>query len=446
MRVCVINGSPKGEYSITLQTVRYLEARFPSDSFTVLHVGQKLRKYEGDFSEIRGAIEEAEVLLFSYPVYTFIAPYQLHRFIELLHESGASLAGKFATQFTTSKHFYDVTAHGYIRENCADLGLWYIDGLSADMDDLITEKGQKEAEAFWKFVLFSAENRLAKCPVARKTGERKSYAASFVPTPKRENGETVIVTNCEKGDSSLAAMIEDFRAIYPYKTKVVNIAEYRFDGGCLGCFRCAADGTCVYRDGFDRFLREEIQTGNAIVYAFSVKEHSMGASFKRYDDRQFCNGHRTVTMGMPMGYLINGSLENEPNLKMIIEGRAEVGGNFLAGCAEDAEGIEMLSTRLSYAVENGLVLPPNFYGVGGMKIFRDLIYLMRGLMKADHKFYKKHGIYDFPQKKKGMLLKMQLVGALMSNPKLRAKMGDQMNEGMIAPYKKVLDAIDKENS
>ena len=36
-----------------------------------------------------------------------------------------------------------------------------------------------------------------------------------------------------------------------------------------------------------------------------------------------------------------------------------------------------------------------------MKIFRDLIYVMcRGMMKADHKFYKEHGIYDFPYKQK----------------------------------------------
>lgn len=62
-------------------------------------------------------------------------------------------------------------------------------------------------------------------------------------------------------------------------------------------------------------------------------------------------------------------------------------------------------------------------------------------MKADHKFYKAHEQYDFPQKKKGTMLKMYLVGALLSNPKLKGKIGNQMNEGMIAPYKKVLEAV-----
>ena len=45
----------------------------------------------------------------------------------------------------------------------------------------------------------------------------------------------------------------------------------------------------------------------------------MGARFKMYDDRQFCNGHRTVTMGMPIGYLVSGEYSKEPNLQMILE-------------------------------------------------------------------------------------------------------------------------------
>ena len=54
----------------------------------------------------------------------------------------------------------------------------------------------------------------------------------------------------------------------------------------------------------------------------------MGARFKMYDDRQFCNGHRTVTIGMPVGYLVSGCYSVEKNLQTIIEGRANVGQNF----------------------------------------------------------------------------------------------------------------------
>ena len=33
MKIAVINGSPKGKYSITLQTVLYLQRKFPEHTF-----------------------------------------------------------------------------------------------------------------------------------------------------------------------------------------------------------------------------------------------------------------------------------------------------------------------------------------------------------------------------------------------------------------------------
>lgn len=439
MKVCVLNGSPKGKYSITLQTVLYLQKKFPEDVFEIVHIGQRIKALERDPAEAFDAIGRAELLLFCYPVYTFIAPYQLHRFVELMKERGVDVAGKLAAQLTTSKHFFDVTAHAYVEQNCADLRLKYLGGLSADMDDLLTEQGRKDAVAFWCYTKHCAENGLVAAPTAPQSHPLPAYTRTLEPVTHKGGFDTVIVTNREPQDSALAAMIEDFKAVYPYDTREINIAEYPFAGGCLGCFNCAGDGKCVYKDGFDTFLREKIQTARAIVFAFSIKDHSMGASFKRYDDRQFCNGHRTVTMGMPMGYIIHGDYCSEPNLQLIVRGRCEVGHNYLAGEACDAQGIRAMAQRLEYALQNELVLPQNFLGVSGMKIFRDLIYVMRGMMKADHRFYKQHGIYDFPQKKLGTILKMQLVGGLVCNPKIKAKLGNKMNEGMIAPYQKVIE-------
>ena len=59
-------------------------------------------------------------------------------------------------------------------------------------------------------------------------------------------------------------------------------------------------------------------------------------------------------------------------------------------------------------------------------------------MKADHKFYKAHGIYDFPQKQKKRILQMKLVGALMAVPSVQRKAKGKMTEAMIGPYEKVV--------
>ena len=447
MNILVINGSPKGANSITLQTVNYLQKLHGEHTFTVLHAGQKIKALEKDFSPAAAMIAQAEVLLFSYPVYTFITPSQLHRFIELLKASGISLAGKFASQLTTSKHFYDVTAHRYVQDNCQDLGLKYVQGLSADMDDLLTKKGQQEARDFFDFLCWSVMQDCYEAFPAHRSAPAHKAVTVPVEDGNEKSGDVVIITDCEENDAQLTAMIARFRAVFPRKTRVVNLREYPFRGGCLGCFHCAADGKCIYTDGFDTFLREKIQTAESIVYAFSVKDHSMGALFKLYDDRQFCNGHRTVTMGMPMGYLISGDYSKEYNLQMIVEGRAQVGSNFLAGVATDETDpngeIDRMAKSLYFALKNRYNPPQNFYGIGGMKIFRDLIWLMQGMMKADHKFYKAHGQYDFPQKKFGRMLMMYLVGGLLASPKLKKKMGNKMNEGMLMPYKKVLDEVEK---
>lgn len=448
MNILVLNGSPKGENSITLQTSLYLQKLFLQHNFEILHIGQRIKLLERDFTPALQAIEKADLLLFSYPVYTFIAPSQLHRFIELLKASGMEIKGKFATQISTSKHFYDVTAHRYIEDNCYDLGLKYIRGLSADMEDLLTEQGQQEARNFMQYVTWCvAQDIYEPIPAPAVCPNHQPVEVPAESVQPKQPGDVVIITDCEEDNVQLKTMIARFQAKLAVKSRVVNIREYPIKGGCLGCFHCAVSGECIYTDGFDAFLRSSIQTADAMVFAFSIKDHSMGAVFKQYNDREFCNGHRTVTMGMPVGYLISGNYSEEYNLQMIVEARSEVGGNFLAGIATDEfdpnREIDHLAAKLQYALQHHYTKPQNFYGVGGMKIFRDLIYLMQGMMKADHAFYKAHNQYDFPQKKKGTVIKMYLVGALLSNPKLKSKMGNKMNEGMIAPYKKVLDGIKK---
>jgi multimeric flavodoxin WrbA len=450
MKIAVINGSPKGQYSITLQTIRYLERKYPEHEFRILNAGQKIKALEKNFDEAEEILTSSDAVIFSYPVYTFLAPSQLHRFIELTKASGVDLSGIYATQITTSKHFYDVTAHKYIEENALDLGMRYIRGLSADMEDLLSESGQKDAEKFFERFLWSVKEGIFEIQKKKERTYSPITANSAKEIAKTDGKDIVIITDNTDANSNLARMTDRFRAVFGYKTRVVNIAEYPLAGGCLGCFRCAVSEKCVYKDGFDSFLRENIQTADAIVYAFNVSDHSMGARFKMYDDRNFCNGHRTVTVGMPVGYLVSGNYSQEHNLRTVIEAHAETGGNFLCGVATDEYNtdaqIDALAKSLAFALETKHTAPQNFWGVGGMKIFRDLIYQMRGMMRADHKFYKKQGIYDFPQKKFFTSMKMYLVGALLSNETVLSKMGNKMNEGMLMPYEKLFSEMDKKEN
>ena len=470
MRILVLNGSPAGKDSITLQTVEFLKACFPEQEYETIHAARYIRSFEKDFSSAEASLKAADLILFCYPVYTFLVPAQLHRFVELIRENGVDLSGKYASQITTSKHFYDATAHRFIADQCADLNLRYIRGLSADMEDLLTAKGQKEARSYFRFLLWNIKKGFFEKPSADRqpdsfkpviasegrTARRKDQMEEQVKDnkqkPRQRQLHAALVTDYDPADppEGLMAMIARFKGRFPGDIEQINLREFPFQGGCLGCFHCAQDGTCIYKDGFDAYLREHINGADAVVYAYTIKDHSMGYRFKLYDDRQFCNGHRTVTMGKPVGYLVDGMLSGEENLRVVMEARAQVGGNYLAGIASDESDpdreTDQMADTLAWAMRHHYTQPKNFYGVGGLKIFRDLIYEMQGLMKEDHRFYKEHGFYDFPQKKKGRIMGMYLVSALMNNKIIQKKSKVSMTEGMLMPYRSVLKKAQKDTN
>ncbi len=447
MNILVLNGSPKTKQSTTLQTLRYLEQRNSNlHSFAFAHITPISRADQEAFVKVKQQIHEAELIVFSYPVYTFLLPYQLQRFIELLYQEGISLKGKYVTQFSTSKHFYDMTAHKYLEENALDLEAYYLQGLSADMEDLLEEKGQKEADAFFDKLIFDIS-------IGKVMQKPKKETIPLV-TPFQESGDkvevtgdkkVVVVTNCQCQDQSLSAMITEFIAVCPHSVVIANVREFGFKGGCIGCLQCAVTGDCFYKDGFQDYLRKDIQTADAIIYAFSIEHHYTHSSMKCYDDRQFCNGHRSVTHGMPVGYLISGNYKEEFNLQTLVEARSEVGQVYLTGVVTDeaevntASEIKKLALSLDYLLKHPMSKPANFYGVGGTKIFRDMVYLMQGMMKADHLYYKEHGIYDFPHNNKKKMLQMKVIGGLLNLPSVQKKMKGGLGQFIIVPYEKVVE-------
>ena len=46
MKFLVINGSPKGSYSVTLHTTLFLQKKFKEHEFDTLHIGQQIKYFE----------------------------------------------------------------------------------------------------------------------------------------------------------------------------------------------------------------------------------------------------------------------------------------------------------------------------------------------------------------------------------------------------------------
>ena len=148
MKVAVINGSPKGEISVTVQYIKFIQNKLPQHEFKLINVAHDILKLEKDKAAFQAVIDEirnADGVIWAFPLYVFLVASQYKRFIELIGENGAEGAfrDKYACVLSTSIHFYDHTAHNYMRGICDDLGMKYTEFFSADMDDIFLENPRR---------------------------------------------------------------------------------------------------------------------------------------------------------------------------------------------------------------------------------------------------------------------------------------------------------------
>lgn len=116
MKILVLNGSPKGPQSVTMQYIAYWQKRFPEHEFTFINASQQeqlFEKNESAFARVLDVIAAADFVLWAFPVYFLLVHSRYMRFIELIFERSAEhyFKGKYTAALSTSIHFYDHTVH-----------------------------------------------------------------------------------------------------------------------------------------------------------------------------------------------------------------------------------------------------------------------------------------------------------------------------------------------
>jgi NAD(P)H-dependent FMN reductase len=182
MKILVLNGSPKGELSITLQYVRFIQKKFPQHEMKVVHISQMIKKLERDetaFQEIINEVRSSDGVLWAFGLFVLAVPSQYMRFIELISEKRVADAfrDKYAAVLSTSIHFFDHTAHNYMRAVCKDLNMKYAEALSLDIIDLMKESERRNLTIF-------AENIRRSYPIVIKLHEAVFlHALVIISTP-----------------------------------------------------------------------------------------------------------------------------------------------------------------------------------------------------------------------------------------------------------------------
>jgi multimeric flavodoxin WrbA len=459
MKITVLNGSPKGTQSVTMQYVHFMQQQFPQHETKILNITQRIRKLEKNataFQEVIDEVVASDGILWAFPLYTCLVHSDYKRFIELIWERDAQQAfeGKYAAALSTSIHFYDHTAHKYIHAICDDLNMKFIDAYSAAMRDLFN-KGTQRSLRFFAGQMFDAiENQaitfkqyapLAYQPMMYTPGD----VASCVD-PGRQ--KVLIITDAEHENTNEWKMVERFRAGLKKPVEVMNLHDLDMKGGCRGCMQCGYDNTCIWegKDGYVEFYKSNVQTADVLIFAGTIKDRYLSYRWKSFFDRRFFNTHSPKLLGKQFGFLISGPLSQIPNLREVLEAFVELQHSHLIGIVTDEWGdsadldahIERLAAQSIQCAEQRYLKPQTFLGVGAMKIFRDEIWgPLRFVFQADHKYYKKHGFYDFPQRAYKVRLLNALGTIVMRIKGFRERFyTKELKPGMIRSFHKILSS------
>ncbi len=456
MKIIVLNGSPKGPISVTMQYVEYIARRHPEHELKVFHVAQKIHGLEKDperFDEIVQEVRSADGVLWAFPLYILLVSSQYKHFIELIRERKAADAfqGRYAAALSTSINFYDSSAHAYIRGISEDLGMKYLGFYSANMHDLMKAEERRRLELFAEDFFIGISTQAA-TPRMYQPPKHRPVRLPLQPATHRVSTggkRVVILTDARPHQNGLLAMIERFTGGLAGEVEVHNLYDLDIKGGCMGCLRCGFDNRCAYtgKDGFTDFYNFTVKQADVIVFAGAVVDRQLSWKWRQFFDRSFFNCHTPSLVGKQIAFLISGPLSQLPELRQVYEAWMEIQQSNLVGFVSDEvnggcgieESLDSLATQLIRQARSGYIRPRTFLGIAGMKVFRDDIWGgLRIVFRADHKAYKKLGVYDFPQNKIGRRILVRLGWFITGLPGIRKHFPRMIKQQMIQPFQKVL--------
>jgi len=456
MKIAVLNGSPKGKLSATVQYVNFIQKKFPHHELKIFDIASQIKKIEKDekaFQEIMEEVRSSEGVLWAFPLYFFLVSSQYKRFIELLWEKkgGDAFKNKYTALLTTSIHFFDHTAQNYMRAICEDLDMKFVGLFSAGMYDLLKEKERGRLIYFAENFFHSIATKIPTLKTFPPLTLRKfDYTPGDTEDKIKTNKKVILLTDGSNHQTNLARMIERFKNSFSNGIKVINLHDLDIKGGCLGCLQCGYDYTCTYtgKDEFIEFYNTRLRTADVLIFTGAIQDRYLSSRWKLFFDRSFFNTHTPSFIGKQIGFIISGPLSQVPNLRQILEAYVEFQQANLVDFVTDEYGdspqidatLQSFAKRLISFSEKDYVKPRTFLGVGGMKIFRDEVWgKLRFPFQADHRFYGNHGVYDFPQRDYKARMRTTLLRFLTKIPNIRKEIYEKtMREKMIKPLQKVV--------
>jgi multimeric flavodoxin WrbA len=339
---------------------------------------------------------------------------------------------------------------------CDDLDMKYLGFFSAAMYDLLSRKGREGWTLFSSEFFDGVHNHI---PASKRFSPILYRALDYIQGPvgqkiSAQGKKVLVLSDLKDPHANLGKMIERFKNSFMDEVKVINLHQVNIKGGCLGCLQCGYDYQCSYgnQDEYVQFYKDQVENADILIFAGTIQDRYLSSRWKMFFDRSFFHTHTPSLTGKQVGFILSGPLRQIPNLRQILEAYTEwQQANLVDMITDEEEDSMALDAQLQHLAERAIRLagknyikPKTFLSVGGMKIFRDDVWgKLRFPFQADHRFYKKHHLYDFPQRDYKARIITALLILLTKIPSMRKEIyRKRMKEEMLKPFQKIFEKIE----
>ncbi|MCQ2531705.1 MAG: hypothetical protein MJ093_03255 [Saccharofermentans sp.] len=384
MKICVLSCSPKGETSLTLQTINFLKKYYPDDEF-IVHLTTKVTCEE---SVIDCACESDLIMILSSIFHLNVHSQMMSMLDQLAAGMKAKLGDdinkKFFTYITSSNFLYDVGAHKYVSRWIEGEKLNGLRFLSLKDDSMLTETGREEVYRWFQYTKETID--------IRRTGN----------VPQVTEKRRVAIINAGLAASTVDKVANLYKA-RGCDVECFNLDEYKI-APCTACFACYSNRICCMKDDFVDLV-DKIGTGtDLLVNLGNLKYGMLGQKYKTYIDRhvQFGRagtGDETINISF-----VESDEDTEARMKSMYDftqweeatvgiGRCYVAGTHYLRIKDQEFDITSQVNDTILIMNNELIGQRNFFSETLNTRFAELANHLQIMCPIDYAHYKKEGYY-----------------------------------------------------
>ncbi len=455
MRVIVISGSPKGNESLSLNFVKYLEKLNKDIIFEILEIGKYskvLEKNKDFFISYINAIDRSDLIIWCTPVHTLTVSHSIISFIELINKNKKKInfKNKYATSILTSINFFDTTAEDYLRLISESLSMKYIKGYFINSSEKLTQELKDGFQQYFKNTVYKVKNKY-NCEKRFHLHPSKKYP--YNPTPYLEQREielelnAIIITD-HKEDSNIEKMIFNFQRYANFNTKIINLNKidksinhsFKFDS-----ILKSISGNYEYSSSDINFFENEYTKADLVVWAIDIKNHLFSENWKIFIDKCFYYDYKNLKKNQNFGIFISGEYSNEPVLYKFLNQYISITKKNCMTIITDSDKSNREITKsikdFTELIENkdfiNLKPQKDFYSISSKKILGDFIFNNRHIFDEDNKLAKDLGLYHNSNNSIFFKIKVIIFKILYTNKKLKKSILEKNIENKTNEVKKL---------